>query len=95
MWQVTLWRAAPLPRSLADSSRFIFRTLRGNSLALVNDRPILDLLKIDPETPLDVSTDGKQLIVAPARPSDRRKKFEAAQASAHRRYGKAFLKLAE
>ena len=40
------------------------------SVALVIDRPILDLYsKIDPETPLDISTDGKQLIVAPAKPS--------------------------
>ena len=70
-------------------------TKHGNSLALVIDRPILDLLKIDPETPLDVSTDGKTLIVGPARPSERRKKFEAAQKAARSRYGKAFRKLAE
>jgi len=70
-------------------------TKHGNSLALVIDRPILDLLKIDPETPLDVSTDGKRLIVAPAEPSARRRKFDEAQDVAHRRYGKAFKKLAE
>ena len=70
-------------------------TKHGNSLALVIDRPILDLLKIDPETPLDVSTDGKQLIIAPAKPSARRKKFEAAQELAHQRYVKTFKKLAE
>jgi antitoxin MazE len=70
-------------------------TRHGNSLALVIDRPILDLLKIDPETPLDVSTDGRRLIVAPAKPSARRKKFDAAQKLAHQRYGKAFRKLAE
>jgi antitoxin component of MazEF toxin-antitoxin module len=70
-------------------------TKHGNSLALVIDRPILDLLRIDPETPLDISTDGKQLIVAPAKASDRRKKFDAAQEWAHKRYGKAFQKLAE
>lgn len=70
-------------------------TKHGNSLALVIDRPILDLLKIDPETPLEVSTDGRQLIVAPARPSARRRNFEAAQEWAHKRYGKAFRKLAE
>jgi antitoxin MazE len=70
-------------------------TKHGNSLALVIDRPILDLLRIDPETPLDVSTDGKRLIVAPAKPSERRKKFEEAQEWAHKRYGKAFQKLAE
>ena len=70
-------------------------TKHGNSLALVIDRPILDLLKIDPDTPLDVSTDGTHLIVAPAKPSGRRKKFEVAQEWAHKRYGKAFRKLAE
>jgi antitoxin MazE len=68
-------------------------TRHGNSLALVIDRPILDLLKIDHETPLDVSTDGRQLIIAPVK-SARRKKFDAAQQWAHRRYGKAFQKLA-
>jgi antitoxin MazE len=70
-------------------------TRHGNSLALIIDRPILDLLKIDPETPLDVSTDGKQLIVTPAKASDRRKKFDAAQDWAHKQYGKTFRKLAE
>lgn len=70
-------------------------TKHGNSLALVIDRPILDLLRIDSDTPLDLSTDGQRLIVAPAEPSERRQKFEAAQRSAHKRYGKAFKRLAE
>lgn len=70
-------------------------TKHGNSLALVIDRPILDLLKIDPETPLDVSTDGRRLIIAPVEASSRGKKFDAAQEWAHKRYGKAFQKLAE
>jgi antitoxin component of MazEF toxin-antitoxin module len=70
-------------------------TKHGNSLALVIDRPILDLLKIDTDTPLDISTDGQRLIVAPAEPSERRQKFEAAQRTAHRRFGKAFRRLAE
>jgi antitoxin component of MazEF toxin-antitoxin module len=70
-------------------------TKHGNSWALVIDRPILDLLKIDTETPLEVSTDGRRLIVAPAQQSERRQKFEAAQRAAHKRYGKAFRRLAE
>jgi antitoxin component of MazEF toxin-antitoxin module len=70
-------------------------TKHGNSLALVIDRPILDLLKIDAETPLDISTDGQRLIVAPAATSDRQAKFDAAQEWAHRRYGKAFKRLAD
>ncbi|MEN6532481.1 MAG: AbrB/MazE/SpoVT family DNA-binding domain-containing protein [Bryobacteraceae bacterium] len=69
-------------------------TKHGNSLALVIDRPVLDLLKIDAETPLDISTDGARLIIAPASPASRNRKFNAAQEWAHRRYGKAFEKLA-
>jgi antitoxin MazE len=70
-------------------------TKHGNSLALVIDKPILDLLKIDTETPLDLSTDGHRLIVAPAEQSERRRKLDAAQQTAHKRYGKAFKRLAE
>jgi antitoxin component of MazEF toxin-antitoxin module len=70
-------------------------TRHGNSLALVIDRPILGPLRIDPETPLDVSTDGKRLVIEPAAASARRRKFEAAQGWAHKRYAKAFRKLAD
>ena len=70
-------------------------TRHGNGLALIIDRPILDLLKIDTDTLLDISTDGRRLIVAPAEQTERRRKFEAAQRTAHKRYGKAFKKLAE
>ncbi|MCL4842532.1 MAG: hypothetical protein KJZ79_11865 [Bryobacteraceae bacterium] len=70
-------------------------TKHGNSLALVIDRPILELLHIDSDTPLEISTDGTRLIVAPAKPSARREKFEAAQEVAHRRYAGAFKELAK
>ncbi len=70
-------------------------TKHGNSLAVVIDRPILDLLKIDTDTTLDISTDGKRLIISPLVAAERRKKFDAAQEWAHKRYGKAFKKLAE
>ncbi len=71
-------------------------TKHGNRLALVIDRPNLDLLKIDTDTPLPISTDGTRLIVAPAAvPLARRKKFDAAQEWAQKRYGKVFEKLAK
>lgn len=47
-------------------------TRHGNSLALVIDKPILELLKISADTPLDISTDGRRLIIAPSREGDRR-----------------------
>ena len=69
-------------------------TKHGNSLALIIDRPILDLLHVDAETQLEITTDGKRLIVAPAAPATHRQ-FDAAQTWAHRRYGRAFKKLAD
>jgi antitoxin component of MazEF toxin-antitoxin module len=42
-------------------------TAVGNSLGLIIDRPILDLLDIDKETPLEVRTDGEVLIIRPQR----------------------------
>ena len=41
-------------------------TKHGNSLALVIDKPILELLKIDADTPLELRTNGRELIVTPA-----------------------------
>ncbi|MBL8232211.1 MAG: hypothetical protein JNL98_27195 [Bryobacterales bacterium] len=70
-------------------------TKHGNSLALVIDRPILDLLRFDADTALEISTDGDRLIISASEPSPRRKKFEAAQAEAHKRFSKTFRKLAE
>jgi antitoxin component of MazEF toxin-antitoxin module len=42
-------------------------TAIGNSLGLIIDRPILELLEIDKETPLEVRTDGEMLIIRPQR----------------------------
>jgi antitoxin MazE len=67
----------------------------GNSLALVIDRPILELLKIDEDTPLDISTDGQSLIVSPVQDEKRRRKFEAALADTNKRFAKTLRKLAE
>ncbi len=67
----------------------------GNSLALVIDRAILDLLDIDEDTALEMSTDGEALVVAPVRDKKRQKRFEQALASTNKRYGKALKRLAE
>jgi antitoxin MazE len=69
-------------------------TKHGNSWALIIDKPVLELLKIDPETPLEISTDGQSITVSPVRP-DRRSKFRAALEKTNRRYGRALKKLAE
>jgi antitoxin MazE len=70
-------------------------TKHGNSLALVIDRGVLDLLDIDSETPLSVTTDGKSLIVAPIRNTQDTKAFRAALRAGNRRYGKMLKRLAD
>jgi antitoxin component of MazEF toxin-antitoxin module len=67
----------------------------GNSLALVIDRPVLDLLKIDADTPLDISTDGQVLVISPMRDEKHQKKFEKALETANRKYGRALRNLAD
>ncbi len=70
-------------------------TKHGNSLALVIDRGILDLLNIDKDTPLSVTTDGNCLVIKPARDPEREKKFRAALEEVNRKYGPALKRLAE
>jgi antitoxin component of MazEF toxin-antitoxin module len=57
----------------------------GNSLGLIIDRPILNLLNIDRDTALEISTDGKTLTIRPAgtqNPSARTGKRPARNAEA-------------
>jgi antitoxin component of MazEF toxin-antitoxin module len=67
----------------------------GNSLALVLDRSILELLGIDEKTKLEISTDGRSLVVAPARTKKRELQFDKALAECNTRYAKALKRLAE
>jgi len=41
----------------------------GNSLGLIIEKPILELLDINKDTPLEVKTDGEALIIRPQRTS--------------------------
>ncbi len=54
-------------------------TTIGNSLGLIIDRPILDLLKIDKNTPLEVTTDGKGLYIRPAEVDPQARLIESAK----------------
>jgi len=70
-------------------------TKHGNSLAVVIDRAVLDLLKIDADTPLEISTDGQVLVISPIRENAHRDKFKKALETANRKYGRALKRLAE
>ena len=70
-------------------------TKHGNSLALVIEKPILELLGVDADTPFDVSTDGQVLILSPVKDTDDRESFKAALDKVNAKYPKALKKLAE
>jgi antitoxin MazE len=68
----------------------------GNSSGIIIDKPILDLLRISPDTELDVSTDGERLIITPVRAEARRKSRVAhAQSRALANHDRNFRKLAK
>ena len=67
----------------------------GNSAALIIDKPVLDLLKMDINTPLEITTDGRSLIISPVESAGREKKFRAALDKVNRTHGKTLKKLAK
>jgi antitoxin component of MazEF toxin-antitoxin module len=67
----------------------------GNSWALVIDRPILDLLHIDPTSEVELTTDGHSITVSPLKIGSRKSAVRTARKKINARYGKVFKKLAE
>lgn len=45
-------------------------TRNGNSYALTLDKPLMELLAMGPDTPVELRTDGQSLLVTPLRPVD-------------------------
>jgi antitoxin component of MazEF toxin-antitoxin module len=66
----------------------------GNSLGIVIEKPILELLDIDRETELEMRTDGERLIIEPIR-SARRTKVTAAVQRAMAAHDATLRKLAK
>lgn len=52
-------------------------TAIGNSLGLVIEKPILELLGIDRDTELEMRTDGERLLIEPVRKSRRERVTKA------------------
>jgi len=67
----------------------------GNSLALVIDKPILELLQISQDTPLEISTNGEHLLVKPCRDPDRKKRLKQSLKTINGKFADDLRKLAE
>lgn len=68
----------------------------GNSVGIIIDKPILELLKITSETELELSTDGERLVITPVRtPAARKAAIAKAQRRVLRGHDATFRKLAK
>jgi len=78
-------------------SQALTKTLikHGNSLALVIDKPILEMLGIGAETPLRISTDGDALMISPVRNKARQAELKATLKKLNDRFGDDLRRLAE
>jgi antitoxin component of MazEF toxin-antitoxin module len=65
----------------------------GNSLGIVIEKPILELLGIDRDTELEMTTDGRRLIIEPG--PDRKKRVLASARKVMDAHGETFRKLAK
>ena len=70
-------------------------TKHGNSVALVIERPILELLGASADTAFEIVTDGKSLILTPVNDASRLERFRKSLKKTGERYAKAFEELAK
>ena len=71
-------------------------TKHGNSYALVIERPILDLLGIDGDTLLEISTpDGNSIVITPLKTKEEKRRFSSALKKINKKYGRTLKHLAE
>jgi antitoxin MazE len=71
-------------------------TKHGNSYALVIERPILELLGIDDDTLLQISTpDGTSIVITPLKDKSQKRKLSSSLRKINKKYGHALKRLAE
>ena len=67
----------------------------GNSYALVIDKPIMELLHMTPETDLELTTNGDNLVISPIRPQGKQAKLNRMLNKINQKFGPTLKKLAE
>ena len=67
----------------------------GNSVALVIDKPIMEILNITNETTFELSTDGRNLILSPQIEYNQEKDILHSLAKINKKYGAVLKRLGE
>lgn len=70
-------------------------TVIGNSLGLIIEKPILDILGITRESVLEMKTDGRRLIIEPLKEPNRDEHIRNLTRKVINTHAKTFKKLAE
>ena len=70
-------------------------TVIGNSLGIIIEKPILDILGFSRSTQLEMTTDGKRLVIEPVENSDRSERIRSLTRDVIKTHEKTFRKLAE
>ncbi len=67
----------------------------GNSLALVIDKPILEMLHITADTPLELTTNGDAILIRPIRDKRRQRQLKASLDNINKKFGDDLERLAQ
>ena len=67
----------------------------GNSVALIIDKPIMEILNISNETTFKLSTDGKNLILSPQIEYEHDKNIMGSLEKINKKYGSVLKRLGE
>jgi antitoxin component of MazEF toxin-antitoxin module len=67
----------------------------GNSLALVIDKPILEMLHITADTPLELTTNGDAILIRPIRDKRRQRQLQASLDKINKKFGDDLERLAQ
>ena len=67
----------------------------GNSLALVIDKPILEMLQITVDTPLELTTNGDAIMITPVRDKRRQRQILASLEKINQKFGDDLERLAK
>lgn len=70
-------------------------TVIGNSLGLIIEKPILDILGITRDSELEVRTDGQRLVIEPVKKDKKENEVRRITQRLIRSHEKTFRKLAE
>ena len=69
-------------------------TRTGNSVALVLDKQLLEAANLDPDDQVEVSTNGRVIVISPVRSQREVDKFQRGQELMHAKFAGAFRRLA-